>query len=125
MLVDEYRRNLLEEADLGARWADGTARDKLIERVRRYAEDDFPAIDDAIVQCLESFENGLSEQIELKKLSSMLVRSFTTPNIDRSWLTTRACMPPSARTRMPRGELRVAQQRKRQCPQGVVPERIP
>ena len=63
-MLDEYRRNLLEEPDLGAKWADGTARDKLMEWVKRYAEDEFPAIDDAIVQCLESFENGPPERSE-------------------------------------------------------------
>ena len=61
-MLDEYRWNLLEESDLGARWADGTARAKLTEWVKRYAEDEFPAIDNAIVQCLESFENGESDQ---------------------------------------------------------------
>ena len=62
-LLDEYRWNLLEESDLGARWADGTAQEKLMAWVKRYAEDEFPAIDDAIVQCLESFENGESAQV--------------------------------------------------------------
>ena len=62
-MLDEYRRNLLEESDLGARWADGTARAKLMEWVKRYAEGEFPAIDDAIVQCLERFENGESAQV--------------------------------------------------------------
>ena len=62
-MLDEYRWNLLEESDLGARWADGTAQEKLMEWVKRYAEDEFPGIDDAIVQCLESFENGESAQV--------------------------------------------------------------
>ena len=62
-MLDEYRWNLLEESDLGARWADGTAQEKLKEWVKRYAEDEFPAIDDAIVQCLESFENGEFVQV--------------------------------------------------------------
>ena len=61
-MLDEYRWNLLEESDLGARWADGTARAKLMEWVKRYAEEEFPGIDDAIVQCLESFENVESDQ---------------------------------------------------------------
>ena len=62
-MLDEYRQNLLEESDLGARWADGTARAKLMDWVKRYAEDEFPAIDDAIVRCLESFENGEFAQV--------------------------------------------------------------
>lgn len=62
-MLDEYRRDLLEESDLGARWADGTARAKLMEWVKRYADDEFPEIDDAIVECLESFENGESDQV--------------------------------------------------------------
>ena len=61
-MLDEYRRNLLEESDLGVKWADGKAQEKLMEWVKRYAEDEFPAIDDAIVQCLENFENGESDQ---------------------------------------------------------------
>ena len=61
-MLDEYRQNLLEESDLGVKWADGTAQEKLMEWVKRYAEDEFPGIDDAIVQCLESFENGEPDQ---------------------------------------------------------------
>ena len=53
--LDEYRRNLLEESDLSAKWADGTTRDKLARWVKSYAENDFPAIHNAVVECLEEY----------------------------------------------------------------------
>ena len=52
-LLDEYSQNPLDDSDLGTKWADGATRDKLMEWVKRFAETDFPIIDEAIVRCLE------------------------------------------------------------------------
>lgn len=64
--LDAYRRNLLEESDLSAKWADGTTRDKLARWVKCYAENDFPCIHDAIVECLEEYGAEMPESDGLK-----------------------------------------------------------
>ena len=60
-LLNEYGPNPLDDSDLGAKWADGTTRDKLIEWVKRFTDNDFPIIDEAVVRCLEEFEADPSE----------------------------------------------------------------
>ena len=59
--LHEGNRNLLVDSDLGAKWGDGSTRDKLMAWVKRFAEGDFPDINAAVVQCLEEFENAASE----------------------------------------------------------------
>ena len=54
--LHEFRRDLLAEEDLGCRWADGSAKCKLMESVRRFAKDEFPQINEAIINCLESYQ---------------------------------------------------------------------
>lgn len=44
---------LLEEDDLGFAWDDGTAAAKLRDRLGRFLEEQFPAIDELISRCLE------------------------------------------------------------------------
>ena len=54
--LHEFRRGLLAEEDLGRRWADGSAKRKLMESVRRFAKDEFPQINEAIIRSLESYQ---------------------------------------------------------------------
>ena len=55
-MLNEYKWNILEEADLGKRWADGSTRNKLMEWIKHYAETEFVTIDNAIVQCFAEYE---------------------------------------------------------------------
>ena len=57
-------QNLLEESDLGAKWACDVTRAKLTEWINRFAENDFPSMNEAIVQCLEEFEADASGAAE-------------------------------------------------------------
>ena len=54
--LHEFRRGLLAEEDLGRRWADGSAKRKLMESVRRFAKDEFPQINQAVIRSLESYQ---------------------------------------------------------------------
>ena len=62
--LHEYGGNLLVDSDLGSRWADGSARAKLEERVARFAEEEFPQISRAVVECLEEYQTGDKRQAE-------------------------------------------------------------
>ena len=56
MFLHDYKRNLLDESDLGVRWSDGTAKTKLIERVDYFAKHEFPPINEAIIGCFKDLE---------------------------------------------------------------------
>ena len=56
--LHEFRLDLLEDGDLGIRWDDGSARNKLREWVKRFAEDEFPRINAAVVRCLQEYQAG-------------------------------------------------------------------
>ena len=62
--LHEYGGNLLVGSDLGSRWADGSARAKLEERVARFAEEEFPQISRAVVECLEEYQRIVKRQAE-------------------------------------------------------------
>ena len=65
--LHEFRRDILAEEDLGRRWADGSAKRKLMESVRRFAKDEFPQIKQAIIRSLESYQQdaaGISRDLQ-------------------------------------------------------------
>ena len=62
--LHEYGGNLLVDSDLGSRWADGSARAKLEERVARFAEEELPQISRAVVECLEEYQRVVKRQAE-------------------------------------------------------------
>ena len=63
-LLNDYSENPLDDSDLGARWADGSTRIKLLGWVKRLVENDLPIIAEAIVRCLEEYEAAPSELVE-------------------------------------------------------------
>ena len=62
--LDQDRRNLLDDSDLGDKWSNDATRNKLMELVKKYAENDFPSMNEAIVRCLEEFESDVSDTAE-------------------------------------------------------------
>ena len=60
--LHDRRRSLLDESDLGVKWSDGTAQTKLTEWVERFAKNEFPLINKAIIGCFDEFEASLTEQ---------------------------------------------------------------
>lgn len=53
--LHDYRWNLLDNSDLGSKWADGSARAKLTEWVKDFANDQLPSLNELIIQCLDEF----------------------------------------------------------------------
>ena len=52
---------LLNESELGTRWADGSANTKITEMIERFARDEFPLINEAIIGCFEEYEANLTQ----------------------------------------------------------------
>ena len=50
----EYHRDLLIDSDLGANWADGSTRLKLVGYVEDFARDRMPAINRLVLECLKA-----------------------------------------------------------------------
>ena len=50
----EYHRDLLIDTDLGASWADGSTRLKLVGYVEDFARDRMPAINRLVIECLKA-----------------------------------------------------------------------
>ena len=51
---------LLGESDLGPGWADGATNAKITELIERFARDEFPLINEAIIGCFEEYEANLT-----------------------------------------------------------------
>ena len=51
---------LLGESDLGPGWADGATNAKITELIERFARDEFPLINEAIIGCFEKYEADLT-----------------------------------------------------------------
>ena len=53
--LHEYRWNLLEDSDLGTKWADGSTGVKLTAWVEEFADRHLPAMEELIARCLNEF----------------------------------------------------------------------
>jgi hypothetical protein len=53
----EYPRDLLNDGDLGAGWADGSTHRKLVTYVEDFARDRMPAINRLALECLATLSN--------------------------------------------------------------------
>ena len=53
---------ILDDADYSARWDDGSARAKVMDWVASFARDQFPKMNDIIVNCLEEYEQERSQR---------------------------------------------------------------
>lgn len=53
----EYPRDLLNDDDLGASWANGSTRDKLIGYVESFVRNEMPDINRLVLECLETLSN--------------------------------------------------------------------
>ena len=53
--LHDYRWDLLDDSDLGTKWANGSAHAKLTKWVKDFANDHLPAMNELIVQCLDEF----------------------------------------------------------------------
>lgn len=62
MALHDQQQPLLEESDLSAGWADGTTHDKLTATVEDFARNEFPLINEAVIECFEQFEARPAEQ---------------------------------------------------------------
>ena len=51
---------LLGESDLGPGWADGTTNAKITELIERFARDEFPLINEAIIGCFDGYKADLT-----------------------------------------------------------------
>ena len=57
-------QHLLDESELGPGWADGAAHGKITELIERFAKDEFPLINEAIIECFKEYEVNHAEEEE-------------------------------------------------------------
>ena len=55
-ILHEEKDYILDESDYGVGWDDGTTRAKIEAWVKNFAEKEFPAMNEVIVNCLEQYE---------------------------------------------------------------------
>ena len=55
-MVLDAKDYILDDSDYGPGWDDGTTRAKIEAWVKNFAENEFPAMNDVIVKCLEEYE---------------------------------------------------------------------
>ena len=58
MILHQEEDYILDEADYGARWDDGSARAKIMEWVSTFAQGPFPKMNKIIVDCLAEHEQS-------------------------------------------------------------------
>ena len=56
--IHEFKRDLVRYEDLGTGWADGPVRDRLMKRVERFAREEFPRINEAVIKSLEEYQTA-------------------------------------------------------------------
>ena len=59
--LHDLRQNLLNESDLGSRWADGSVSAKITEVIEHFAREEFPLINEAIIRCFDDYEADLTQ----------------------------------------------------------------
>ena len=59
--IHDFKLDLLRNADLGTGWIDGPVRDRLMERVERFAKEEFPRINEAVIKSLQEYQAGSLE----------------------------------------------------------------
>ena len=55
-MVLDAKEYILDESDYGAGWDDGSTRAKIMAWVSNFAENQFPAMNKVIVDCLREYE---------------------------------------------------------------------
>ena len=59
--IHEFKRDLVRGADLGTGWADDPVRARLMEWVERFASEEFPRINKAVIKSLKEYQAGSPE----------------------------------------------------------------
>ncbi len=60
--MHEENDYILDDSDYGIGWDDGATRAKIEAWVKNFAENEFPAMNDVIVNCLEEYEAETKNQ---------------------------------------------------------------